>query len=344
MRYFEDLTVGEQVDLGSLSVSTQEIVDFARRYDPQPMHLDPVAAEKSALKGLAGSGWQSCTLANRRFVEGFTAGTAYQGLAGVEECRWIKPFYPAERAGPLTMRLEVEALSPSESRPEYGLARVKLETLQRDPAAGPDAAPRLICLQRFRTMIARRTPAELSEPRIERAPAESRARAPARSAEAALAYANTREALACGPALLGAAAFSAEEIKAFAREFDPLSFHLEEAAARNSLFGGLTASGWHVMCRYMRLVIEARTAAIAALPPEKQAAAAAGMGPSPGYRNLRWLRPIRPGDVLRYISTPTRVRAKEHWKDWAVLHATLEAENQNGELVMRFDSEAMMRL
>lgn len=85
----------------------------------------------------------------------------------------------------------------------------------------------------------------------------------------------------------GTIAFTAEEIIAFARAFDPQAFHIDPEAAKASPFGGLVASGWHTMSKIMKVVSS-----------EAKAAGGAGFIVSPGFEDLRWLRPTRPGDVL----------------------------------------------
>lgn len=130
---------------------------------------------------------------------------------------------------------------------------------------------------------------------------------------------------------LGSFTFSAEQIKKFAAQFDPQRFHLDEEAGRNSLFGGLAASGWHVGSVCMRLLVEdgKREA-------EEQAArgeAVATLGPSPGFRDLRWIKPVLAGDVISFASEIVSRRASESRPEWGVLQARHTGTNQRGELV-----------
>src|SRR3954471_21770555 len=99
---------------------------------------------------------------------------------------------------------------------------------------------------------------------------------------------------------LGSFTFTADDIKRFATQFDPQPFHLDEEAGRNSLFGGLAASGWHVGSVCMKLLVTdaQRRAAEAAARGETIAV----WGPSPGFRDLRWIRPVLAGDTLSYAS------------------------------------------
>ncbi|HUN97530.1 MAG TPA: MaoC family dehydratase [Bradyrhizobium sp.] len=130
---------------------------------------------------------------------------------------------------------------------------------------------------------------------------------------------------------VGSFTFTAERIKKFAAQFDPQRFHLDEEAGRNSLFGGLAASGWHVGSVCMKLLVEdgKREA-------EEQAArgeAVATLGPSPGFRDLRWIKPVLVGDVISFASEIVSRRASESRPEWGVLQARHTGTNQRGEVV-----------
>src|ERR1700756_743976 len=105
---------------------------------------------------------------------------------------------------------------------------------------------------------------------------------------------------------LGSFTFTAEDIKRFAAQFDPQRFHLDEEAGRKSLFGGLAASGWHVGSVCMKLLV-------ADGPRQDSAAAARGekiapWGPAPGFRELRWLKPVLAGDTISFQSEVESLR------------------------------------
>lgn len=133
---------------------------------------------------------------------------------------------------------------------------------------------------------------------------------------------------------LGTFTFTAENIKAFAREFDPQPFHLDEEAGRNSIFGGLAASGWHVASVCMKLIVAEGVRA-------REAAEARGEefgigGPSPGFRDLRWLKPVLAGDTLTYSSEIVSARATASRPGWGIVHSKNVAVNQRGEEVYSF--------
>jgi acyl dehydratase len=114
--HFEDFDIGEVYGLGTRVLTAEEIIAFAREFDPQPQHTDPEAAKHSMLKGLAASGWHLCAIGMRAIVDGLLIQSASLGAPGVEEVQWRRPV----RAGDiLRMDMEVLGKRPS-SRPERG--------------------------------------------------------------------------------------------------------------------------------------------------------------------------------------------------------------------------------
>jgi acyl dehydratase len=130
---------------------------------------------------------------------------------------------------------------------------------------------------------------------------------------------------------LGLFTFTAENIKKFAAQFDPQRFHLDEEAGRNSLFGGLAASGWHVGSVCMKLLVAdgKRQAEEEAARGEKVAT----WGPSPGFRDLRWIKPVLAGDIIRYDSEVETLRTSDSRPEWGIVQARHTGTNQRGELV-----------
>jgi len=130
---------------------------------------------------------------------------------------------------------------------------------------------------------------------------------------------------------VGSFTFTAELIKKFAAQFDPQAFHLDEEAGRKSLFGGLAASGWHVGSVCMKLMVAdgQRLMKEAAARGEEVAV----WGPSPGFRELRWIRPVLAGDTISFSSTVETKRISEKRPQWGVLQARTSGVNQRGEPV-----------
>ncbi len=133
---------------------------------------------------------------------------------------------------------------------------------------------------------------------------------------------------------LGSHTFTAEEIKAFARRFDPQCFHVDEAAAAQSQFGALCASGWHTVAMYMRHFVDAEQREADALNARGETSAKAG--PSPGIRELRWPRPVYAGDTVSFAREVTELREQTTRPGWGLMVARNTGTNQNGELVLSF--------
>jgi len=126
--YLDDLEPGMTFELGSITVTREEILEFARRYDPQPIHTDEQAASASIYGGLISSGWLTVSLAMRRIVEGFLGRAASLGSPGADEVRWLKPVRPGDT---LSCRAEILDVTPSLRRPDRGIARVRYEALNQ---------------------------------------------------------------------------------------------------------------------------------------------------------------------------------------------------------------------
>ncbi|MCW5752549.1 MAG: MaoC family dehydratase [Alphaproteobacteria bacterium] len=120
-----------------------------------------------------------------------------------------------------------------------------------------------------------------------------------------------------------------EEILAFAQEFDPQPFHIDEEAARQSIYGGLIASGWHTAAAMMRLIVDGFVGDTASLG-------------SPGFDNLRWLRPVRPGDTIRVRSTCVE-SIPSRSKPIGICKFQTEVFNQHSETVMTVLTIGMYR-
>ena len=129
--YFEDFKPGNVTEYGPRLVTREEIVAFAAEFDPQPMHLDEEAARGSMLGGLAASGWHTCCLLMRMAADGFILNSASMGAPGVDEVKWLKPLRPGTR---ITLRVSVLESRVSNSRPEMGFVKVRMEILDDERA------------------------------------------------------------------------------------------------------------------------------------------------------------------------------------------------------------------
>ena len=117
MRYFEDFAVRQTFDLGSRKLEADEIVAFAREYDPQPFHTDERAAAATPFGGLIASGWHTAAVFMRLYCDGLLNDTASLGSPGVDELRWLHPVRPGDT---LTGSLTVLETRPSSTRPNRG--------------------------------------------------------------------------------------------------------------------------------------------------------------------------------------------------------------------------------
>ena len=139
---------------------------------------------------------------------------------------------------------------------------------------------------------------------------------------------------------IGAYTFTAEAIKKFAGKYDPQRFHLDEEAGRKSLFGGLAASGWHVgsVCMKM-LVADGQCRVKEAMARGEKVAV---WGPSPGFRELRWIRPVLSGDTISFTNQVETKRTSEKRPEWGILQARNTGVNQRNEVVFSFLATAFV--
>jgi acyl dehydratase len=127
--YFEDFEAGQVFELGVVEVVEADILEFARRYDPQPFHTDPIAAEASPYGGLIASGWHTCALYMRRAYDGLLRDSSGQGSSGMEELRWLAPVRPGDR---LAATYAIEDATPSSSNPTRGTVLFRGEFTNQD--------------------------------------------------------------------------------------------------------------------------------------------------------------------------------------------------------------------
>lgn len=121
-RWFEDYTVGEVIRADGVTISEAEILSFAFTYDPQPFHLDRLAAEQSPYKGLIASGWQTGLLGFRMLLQAGLLGKGSMGSPGLDEIRWAMPVRPNDT---LFGRASIEDKRESASKPDRGIVKMK---------------------------------------------------------------------------------------------------------------------------------------------------------------------------------------------------------------------------
>jgi acyl dehydratase len=130
--YFEDYVPGSVREFGPTVVDEAEIVEFARRYDPQPIHTDPEWALSGPFGGLIASGWHTTAIMMRLLVDHYLPSAASLGSPGIDELRWLRPVRPGDE---LRVRVTVIEARPSRSKPDRGLLRSRIEVLEADGSA-----------------------------------------------------------------------------------------------------------------------------------------------------------------------------------------------------------------
>ncbi|MCU0819530.1 MAG: dehydratase [Beijerinckiaceae bacterium] len=320
MRFFEDFRVGEQHGYGSVAVSEAEILRFARQYDAQPMHTDSASQQAQMTGGLIASGWHTASLNMRLMADNFLL-TAKQGLGspGVSRLDWVAPVRPGDT---LSGRFEVLGKKASASKPDRGFVNFRFTLVNQH---GTD-----VLRQDNLIMFARRDASapvpppegtEIPPPAPESlgftdAPNPAMARIGAMQPGLTLRF--------------GEIEFTPEAIKAFARDYDPQEFHLDEDIGRATHFGGLSASGWQIASNWMRAIVrfwESEAAAGRFVPK---------LGPSPGFRDLLWLRPVLAGDRITYGSRFIEGRKSASKPGWGIAQHRNFGINQRGQLVFAF--------
>jgi acyl dehydratase len=127
-RTFEDYAPGSMVQFGQVVVDHDEVIEFARRYDPQPFHIDAERAAEGPFRGLVASGWHTASMMMRLLVDHYLPTRAGMGSPGVDELRWLAPVRPGDR---LSLRITVLEARRSQSKPDRGVVRMLIEMINQ---------------------------------------------------------------------------------------------------------------------------------------------------------------------------------------------------------------------
>ncbi len=314
---FEDFPPGRVLEYGAWHVTKDEILAFAHEFDPQPCHIDEEKAKHTLLGGLSTSGWHTAAMLFRMTCDAWLLDSTAMGSPGIEEIKWLKP---VQEGDDLRAQAEVREARVSKSRPEMGLVFFEKQVINQ---AGETAM-----MQRSVGMFGRRekTAAPVVAPV---APPHASAPSVPRTAMADQSGPfGWFESVVLGATLdLGQYLFRRDDMLRFAQTFDPQPFHLDDAAAKAGPFGALCASGWYTAAAFMQRLVATRqrlrdeAVARGENPPE--------YGPSPGMRDLGWLRPVYVGDTLTFTTTPTSKRLTSR-PGWGLVMSRCEGTNQNG--------------
>lgn len=320
--HLEDFTPGTATPYGGVTVEREAMLRFAREFDAQPMHVDERAARETFAGELIASGWYTAALNMRMMAESFILDTASMGSPGVSELKWLRPV----KAGDTLHGIRhVVDRRPSLTKPDRGFVNFRFEVLnQRDEP---------VLEQTNLIMIGRRSAEPL---------ADCEAKPFGEGPQALPAFRDVEqdtipffEDLAVGDRIdLGAVEFTEEDVIRFGRDFDPQFFHVDAEAAKGSIFGGLIASGWHTGANWMKRMVANRTEA--AMSAMARGERPARLGPSPGFRHLRWIKPVRAGDTIRYRSAIVETRESASRPGWGIVRHFNAGVNQRDETVFSF--------
>ncbi len=121
-RYLEDLKVGDKTQTAAVTVTEEEILEFSRRYDPQPMHVDPEASAHGPFRGLIASGWHTAAIVMRLTVDSNPLGSLPLLGLGVDGIQWPQPVRPGDT---IQVEMEVLEIRPSKSQPTHGIVKIR---------------------------------------------------------------------------------------------------------------------------------------------------------------------------------------------------------------------------
>jgi acyl dehydratase len=255
-------------------------------------------------------------------AESFILDAASMGSPGVSELKWLKP---VEAGDVLSGFRHVIDRRPSLSKPDRGFVNFRFEVRnQRDEPV----------LEQTNLIMIGRSGSAVLEDATAKPFGEGRPELPG-FRDVAPDTIPFFEDLRIGDRTdLGTLHFDEADVIRFARAFDPQFFHVDPRAAEASIFGGLIASGWHTGAGWMGQMVRYRTAAAAAAMARGERPAR--LGPSPGFKNLRWIKPVRAGDTISYSSAIFEMRPSASRPEWGIVRHYNTGANQKGETVFSF--------
>lgn len=320
--HFEDFVPGTATPYAGLTVDRDQMLAFAREFDAQPMHLSDEGAASTMAGRLIASGWFTTALNMRMMAEGFIIDSASMGSPGVSELKWLKPVVAGDRLRGIRHVIDRR---PSLSKPDRGFVNFRFEVLNQNDEP--------VLEQTNLIMFGRRSAQPMPDSGAPPA-GEERPELPA--------FRDVKqdtlpfyEDLVVGDRIdLGALHFTEADVIRFATAYDPQYFHIDPQAAKGSIFGGLIASGWHTAAGWMKQMVQSRMGATRnAL---SRGGRPARLGPSPGFRHLRWIKPVHAGDTIRYTSAIFEKRVSSSRPGWGIVRHYNTGVNQRGELVFSF--------
>ncbi len=292
------------------------IIRFARRYDPQPFHLDERAARASLLKGLSASGWHTCSVFMGALQEGFLQFCRDPRLFAVDDIKWLFPVRPGDRIGGV-----VRARATNAAGPWPGTGQVELD------CAATTAEGRRVMVWKGRLAVPGfQEPHDIS------------------SVSATQPHSNDRRAgalghfedVAVGDEIdLGSIQLSSHAIREFIDEFKLAT----DDGGRTDV-GSSEANGWHVTAVFMNKLIRYYLREAAGL--RRRQLPVPELGPSPGIRRLQWHAPVRAGDTLSFRAWAERKAVIAPRSNWGLLVGGCAGLNQNNLPVVTFEAQLLL--
>ena len=253
----------------------------------------------------------------RLICDGFLNITDGRGAPGIDEVKWVKPVRPGTT---LSMQADVISARVSQSRPSIGIVQFRL-TLRDETGTS-------LMMQDNSIMIGRRGAKRQAHANLKR-----ESTTPFLPFDDAGTIPSFNDIQPGKRIVLGSMSFSENSVIEFARRYDPQDFHLDHEAAANGPFGALAASGWHTAACWMRLFVETA----------QRSGVAVQAGPSPGFSNLRWLKPVYAGDTITYDTRAIEKRLTSR-PGWGLVKAKNSGINQHGVAVFEFESVSFWKV
>ena len=311
---WEDFSAGQKFHFGHNVIGRDDIVRFARLYDPQPFHTDEHAAKLTMLEGLAASGWHVCTIFMRMLDEGLLSRCKHAGIDTIDEVQWRVPVRPNDQ---LRCRITCLDLQPSLANTGHGLGIFYCEAINSHQDT--------VMTWRLQLKLVSRNGIgdQCSAVSKKNARASSVVR---RSKEHAI---NFFEDVQVGDDIeLGSYTLSRERILAFNTNYGHQPVHPD------ARLGHVSASGWHLTAIWMQRLVRYYNREARWL--ESTGRAVPQLGPSPGVKDLRWHRPVYEGDTLSFSCWAERKVGMSSKSGWGLLYVGSDVYNQDSELILSF--------
>lgn len=320
--YWEDFAVGRSVDFGETLVTADEVIAFALEFDPDASHLGkaPDDAEITA------SDWHSCAILMRMMCDDYLGTAAGAGAPGVEHVRWLGVVRPGDVLRARRTPVEKRA---SKSRPHIGIVRMYQQVFNQRSETVMTWLP-IQLYERRNPSAEPPPPASIPDPESLKQHSQ---RMPPPPNDSSRAPVGTFDDVVIGEDVsLGSHTFLKDEMLSFARRFNPQYFHANEEAAKDSIYGGLIASGWHTGAIWNRHLVTRRLERTADLQSDSRRRPA-DVSPSIAVVDMKWPAPVRPGDEITFRSRITGKSASSDFPQWGLVESFEQGFNQDGKTV-----------